>query len=354
MRSILPILLAAFATPAFAQELHWYRGNTHAHTINSDGDSAPDVVARWYRENGYQFLFITDHEYLTDPAPLNALLGADERFLLLPGQEITQWGKDPARSSAHINALFARSVIWPMGERTCRGRGCGAKADASVPLAETFRANIAAARAQGAIAQVNHPNYHWSVRPEDLDGIPDGTLLEIWNGQGRINNLGGSDGKGDVRPSAEGYWDRLLSQGKVVWGVASDDSHHFRPPGVTDPRGSAPGQAWIMVRAPELSATAVRKAIETGSFYASTGVALSEIKADAVSLGLVIMEAKPGAARYLTKFIGQDGKILSEAPGSAPTYRFAGGETYVRAAIVDSNGNRAWTQPVFRDGRAAR
>lgn len=56
-------------------ELHWYKGNTHTHTINSDGDSAPDVVARWYREHDYQFLFITDHEYLTDPGPLNALLG---------------------------------------------------------------------------------------------------------------------------------------------------------------------------------------------------------------------------------------------------------------------------------------
>ena len=25
----------------------WYKGNTHAHTLNSDGDSTPDEVARW-------------------------------------------------------------------------------------------------------------------------------------------------------------------------------------------------------------------------------------------------------------------------------------------------------------------
>ena len=28
----------------------WYKGNTHTHTVNSDGDSTPDEVVRWYRE----------------------------------------------------------------------------------------------------------------------------------------------------------------------------------------------------------------------------------------------------------------------------------------------------------------
>src|SRR5512134_2062007 len=35
-----------------AQTLKWYKGNTHTHTLNSDGDSSPDEVARWYREHG--------------------------------------------------------------------------------------------------------------------------------------------------------------------------------------------------------------------------------------------------------------------------------------------------------------
>src|SRR5262245_32237437 len=70
-------------------KLNWYRGNTHTHTLNSDGDATPDAVVRWFREHDYQFLFITDHEYITDVGPLNALFGAAERFLVLPGQEIT-------------------------------------------------------------------------------------------------------------------------------------------------------------------------------------------------------------------------------------------------------------------------
>ena len=31
--------------------MHWYKGNTHTHTLNSDGDSTPDDVVRWYREH---------------------------------------------------------------------------------------------------------------------------------------------------------------------------------------------------------------------------------------------------------------------------------------------------------------
>ena len=62
----------------------WYKGNTHTHTLNSDGDSTPDDVVRWYREHGYQFLVLTDHNFVTSVAGLNALHGADEQ---VPGDQ---------------------------------------------------------------------------------------------------------------------------------------------------------------------------------------------------------------------------------------------------------------------------
>ena len=33
--------------------MSWYKGNTHTHTVESDGDSPPEYVARWYKEHGY-------------------------------------------------------------------------------------------------------------------------------------------------------------------------------------------------------------------------------------------------------------------------------------------------------------
>jgi len=353
--SLIPLIVGVLAigtSDPVAAETHWYRGNTHTHTVNSDGEESADSVARWYKEHGYQFLFITDHEFVTDVAPLNALLGAAEHFLVLPGQEVTQWIDDPRDEgtmmrSAHVNALFARQVVWPVGVRRCLGMSFGACAPPATPVADTFRANIDAIRAEGAIAEVNHPNLLWTVRPDDLRNVPDGTLLEVWNGVSIANNLGGGDGAGDVRPSAEGFWDVLLSQGKVIWGVGSDDSHS----------AAQRGQAWIVVHAPELTAAAIRAAIVHGNFYASNGVVLDEVSSDERSLSVTIQHpaAIPGISssesRYLTRFIGQGGAVLAEIAGTHPVYHFQGGETYVRAAIIDSNDKRAWTQPVFRDGR---
>ncbi|MGE4411209.1 MAG: CehA/McbA family metallohydrolase [Sphingobium sp.] len=346
-------LAAGQFSSVYAQdsEGRWYKGNTHTHTVNSDGDSSPDHVARWYKEHGYQFLFITDHGYVTDVAPLNALLGASGRFLIMPGEEITQSRRGEGRGNeAHVNALFTTKSIRPVGELECFTWGCVGRAAASVSLGSTIDANVATVRQQGGIAQVNHPNYLWSLKPEDLDALPDGSLLEIWNGIGETNNLGGGDGMGDKRPSGEGFWDHALSLGKVVWGVGADDSHWFQGERVADPASAGPGKAWIMVRASELTPTAIRTAISKGEFYASTGVSLADISADEKSFTITIAQGKDGS-RYVTRFIGKGGKVLAEVDGVKPSYHFQGVEAYVRASIIDSNGRRAWTQPIFRDGR---
>ena len=85
----------------------WYKGNTHTHTLNSDGDSTPDDVVRWYRGHGYQFLVLTDHNFLTSVDGLNALHGADEKFLVIKGEEVTdRFEKAPI----HINGLDVADV----------------------------------------------------------------------------------------------------------------------------------------------------------------------------------------------------------------------------------------------------
>jgi len=44
--------------------VRWYRGNLHTHTTNSDGDESPEFVANGYDTNGYDFLAITDHNFV--------------------------------------------------------------------------------------------------------------------------------------------------------------------------------------------------------------------------------------------------------------------------------------------------
>src|ERR1700733_14445936 len=73
--------------------LHWYRCNTHTHTatsVESDVNGSLEFVADWYRSHGYQCLVITNHEVLSDVAPINRKYGPEAGFLVIPGQEITQ------------------------------------------------------------------------------------------------------------------------------------------------------------------------------------------------------------------------------------------------------------------------
>jgi len=43
---------------------------------------------------------------------------------------------------------------------------------------------------------------------------------------------------------------------------------------------------------------------------------------------------------------GRGGRVLAEVAGASAHYEIRGDEGYVRATVTDSNGRRAWTQPV--------
>jgi hypothetical protein len=314
----------------------WYRGNTHTHTLNSDGDSPPDAVVRWYRENGYQFVVITDHEFLTDVAPLNGLFGAAGKFLVVRGQEVTQILPDSThpdrRRQAHVNSIHPERVVMPQG---------------GASVAESYGRNLAAIRAAGGLAQVNHPNWRWSVRLADMLALPDSTIFELRNGHPGINNLGGTDDAGNEVPGTEALWDSLLTRGKTIFAAGTDDSHYFTRP--WDRSAPRPGYAWVFVRASELTAEAIVRAMRRGDFYASTGVTLGDYRVDGKRVSLTIVRSRGATedTRFRTEFIGRGGRVLSTSHGLAARYDIRGDEGYVRARITDSNGWQAWTQPVM-------
>jgi hypothetical protein len=163
-------------------------------------------------------------------------------------------------------------------------------------------------------------------------------LLEIFNGHPEVNNAGG----GGV-PGLEEIWDRLLSSGTLVYGIAVDDAHVFKQPG--NPAVAGPGRGWVMVRAAQLEPRALLESLERGDFYASTGVVLDTV--ETTPKGLSISVKPQGTAKYRIQFIGNGGRLLSEVPDVSATYTFASGDQYVRARVLDSNGHTAWVQPVL-------
>lgn len=340
MRSLLPalVLFTLLAPPAAAQA-RWFRGNTHAHSLNSDGDVPVDDVVRWFRTHGYHFTFVTEHEYYTEVGPLNALFGAANRFLVMAGQEVTQRVEDKDHTGgvrqAHVNALGTRRLVMPMGSQNI-ARG--------VSIAATYTRNDSAIRAAGGVMQVNHPNFIWSVPLADMMNLPDSTLFELWNGHPIVYNLGGTDSTGQAMLSTEARWDSILSRGKLLFGVADDDSHSYKPQDAENPDLARPGRGWIWVRADTLTPEAIMRSLRRGDFYASTGITLRDLHVNTTEYRLEIAPA--GDRRYLTEFIGRGGRVLASSTTLQPAYRIRGDEGYVRARISDSSGRMAWTQPV--------
>ncbi|HVT44618.1 MAG TPA: CehA/McbA family metallohydrolase [Thermoanaerobaculia bacterium] len=320
---LLPFVLVSAIASTLAAEgtaKRWFKGNTHAHTTESDGDSTPDEVASWYRRHGYDFLVLSDHNVLTGIEGLAALEGADGSFLLIRGEEVSDvFGKKPI----HINGLGLERLVPPQG---------------GTSVSSVIQRNVDAVRGARGVPHINHPNFGWAISAEDLARVERYRLLEIFNGHPLVNNDGGGES-----PSVEAVWDMLLSAGKVVYGIAVDDAHHFKRP--WDRGAVQPGRGWVVVRAAKLEAAAILEAMERGDFYASTGVVIDDLVVDDSSMTITI--TTKGDTRYTTSFIGRNGAILSRSSSNRASYSFRGDEGYVRAKIHDSNGNVAWLQPVF-------
>ena len=298
----------------------WFKGNIHTHTSESDGDADPRTVVRWYRQHDYDFLVLSDHNHLT----IIDYAEGQRRFkrpLMVPGEELSirlNEGTVPV----HINGIGINRMVEPI--------------DAD-DVVSTLQANVDAIHQAGGIASINHPNYQWAFDDQALKQVVGANLLEIFNGV-HVANVEGAPG----RPSYEQIWDRVLSAGRAIFGVASDDSHNYSDFGQDQ---ANPGRGWVVVRAEVLSSKAIVDAMAAGDFSASTGVALSELDMSPEQVSLTIEPDQ--YTEFTTAFTGRNGKLLHEQTGMDAKYDISGDEGYVRATVRDTNGKKAWTQPVF-------
>ena len=189
----------------------------------------------------------------------------------------------------------------------------------------------------GGIALINHPNFHWGIRADDLPAAMGARLMEIQSGHPSVRTLGSGS-----HPSCEALWDMGLTSGLDFMGVAVDDAHHFQDP---TKRVSGPGRAWIDVFATALDAPSICHALENGLLYSSTGPALARIRVvdDTYSIW-------PTDADARVQFVGMSGKVLAdrklELQEMSVSYKIAGSEGYVRARVLTSDGKAAWTPAI--------
>ncbi len=411
--ALLPIvtLTACVSAPTPSEQTtRWWKGNLHTHSLWSDGDDYPEMILDWYKANGYHFAALSDHNVLNQGErwiDLEAAGGpdvlskykerfgdewVDEReegdarqvrlktlpeyrglfevpgeFLLIQSEEITdRFEKKPV----HVNATNLRDLIEPRG---------------GTSVSDVMQRNVDAvleqreSTGQLMFPHINHPNFGWAVKVEDLIALRGEKFFEVYNGHPAVRNEGD-----DARPSTERMWDILLAERlaggeDVMYGLAVDDSHEYHEFGSGRVN---PGRGWVMVRAAGLDAEAIVQAMEAGDFYASSGVTLEEIRVSESGVSLTI-RPDPGV-EYRSQFIGtrkgydrekteiqiedgdgttvlnrysdEIGEVLAEVPGSEPGYEFVGDEMYVRARVVstrlkanpyrEGEFETAWIQPV--------
>ena len=320
MMDNLPFIIAAatLIAWAFAACGMWAKGNTHTHTNQSDGDSPPETAVEWYRGHGYNFLVISDHNKVVDPAEIS--ISSQDSFILIPGEEITTFfGTRPV----HVNSLGSTVAIQP---------------ETGTTMPDTIQRNVDAVLAAGGLPEVNHPNFGYAFDERDMAQVRRFSLLEIYNGHPYVNNFGDAD-----HLPVEQMWDVLLSSGRTIYGMAVDDTHSFK---TCVPSDANPGRGWVMVRVEKLTPGDVLNGLKNGDFYSSTGVELTDYSANSSEIRISIRQS-PGVT-YSTDFIGLHGKILKQIDGPIATYEFTGSksEAYVRAKVIASDGTVAWTQPV--------
>ena len=301
----------------------WLKGNLHTHTTNSDGDASPEHVSEWYHEHGYDWLCLSDHNHLTI---LEGSKAEKSKWpLLVHGEEVT------SRQSAgpvHVNGYGITELV---------------EASDSTDIVTAMRENVERIIAAGGMASINHPNFRWAFDDGAMMQVEGYKFMEVFNGHPNTHNDGGGG-----KTSTAGIWDRLLSHGRRVWGIAVDDSHHYTNEFAAD--RSNPGRGWVQVDADTPTEYGILEGMSRGDFYASTGVKIGDMVSNTREVNLEIdPETEPDGiqAKYTTLFTGSNGRLLYESTTNSPSYKPTRLDGYVRATVYSSRGTRAWTQPVF-------
>lgn len=395
-----------------ATDSEWVRGNLHTHSFWSDGDDFPESILQWYRDAGYDFVAMSDHNtiaegerWMTFP-PGGARRETAERFVRTfgpDGIEVERSG-DTLRVRLRTYDEYSNQIEVPDSFLVIRAEEISDRFESrpihvnatniqeyvapagGTSVVDVMQRNVDAVLNQRdslnvpIMPHINHPNFGWAVRAEELAALEGERFFEVYNGHPLVNNNGDS-----LRMGMERMWDvvntiRLEDGMPLMYGIAVDDAHHYQEQSMD--RANT-GRGWVVVNADMLSAAAIIRAMEAGRFYSSTGVALEDVS---VRNGSLHVQVDPEAGvSYRIDFIGTEagldrsmetvrmedgtiltthfdqniGRVLLSVDGPEASFEIPDDLLYVRALVTSSKVKknpfaegeveRAWTQPVRPD-----
>ena len=302
---------------AFTEAKKMLKGGLHCHTTRSDGRGTPEEVIRYHYEHGYDFLAITDHRFYNfkNYAP-------DVPVTIIPGMEFDNDFEVKNRGFRTFHTV----CIGPSKED-----GNGFEQDERLTSGtaknqEEYQKYLDEFHAKGNLTFYCHPE--WSFTPARyFEKLTGNFAMEIWNSGCAL----GIDMDRDAS-----YWDELLGQGKVIYGVATDDGHLMKHH----------CNGWVMVNA-ENNINAILKALKTGAFYSSCG---PEIYDFYVKNGKAVVECSPAAKIRFQSDMHFNRVYVSEDASLTHAEHPVDEWEYVRVTVVDKDGKCAWSNPIFMKG----
>jgi hypothetical protein len=303
---------AAFTAPG-----RFWRGNLHTHSTRSDGVLSAEEVCNRYRAEGYDFLALTDHfvgiyDYpITDTRPFR-----DNRFTTILGAEL------------HSGAM-ANGELWHILAVGLPEDFAPSHSPHFLPVAgqETGPEVARRARDAGAFVAIAHPQ--WSgLTMEDARTIEAAHAVEVYNHGCAI---------GCDRPDGLAMLDLLLSEGRRLDLVATDDAHFYEP----DHFGG-----WVMVKAEENTPESLLAALKAGHHYSSQGPEIRDIE---IEDRIVEVACSPAASVIVagqgTATANLHGRSMTRARINIDRLE---NSPWLRVIVVDAAGRRAWSNPVWR------
>lgn len=262
------------------------KGQLHSHTNNSDGVNQPSALVTAYKNAGYDFVSITDHDYLT-PNPNVA------GIVFINGIEDT----------------FNRHIIaYDIATQST---------DTNVQTVINYY------RALAKLCSIAHPNWaNTKIEKPEMKNYYDYNFIEVYNAT--------------THTYGENQWDWALSSGKKVFGLAVDDCHNIT--------GSDFNKGWVVVKVDANDKESILQSLRDGNFYASTG---NDIAITVEGQDITALSSELSNFTFIG-FNGRVLKTVNGV--TSASYTIKGDELYVRVKSVKvSDSTIAWSQPVFID-----
>ena len=251
----------------------WLKGSIHYHTTNSDGSESVATMVTGYRDTGlHSFSCITDHDYISDASAYST-----STFVGVNGVECS--------TAPHCV-------------------GFGVTGSGSINCGSTLQAEIDAVRTAGGVPMVAHPQWsHDNMSydmPTILANMTNCNLMSVYNWY--CQDLWGNG-------NSEAYWDTLLTDDKVIYGYAEDDTHGLGRQGYTFNR--------VGLAAADLSLANLKTVFSNGTFYFGysatkwgNGITVSSYAVTGIDAGDTISITTNGATNI--KFIGDRRRSSAE------------------------------------------